>query len=477
VNSSMTASLFRRFLGIIYAAAFLSLAVQLLGLVGENGIVPAKTFLEAIFKRFGAEAYYRLPTLAWFSAADGFLLGLAWAGVLLSVFVILDVFPCLIFALLWVLYLSLVQIGQVFLSFQWDVLLLETGFLAIFLTKNPSKGIVWLFRILLFKLMFSSGMVKLLSGDPAWRNLTALTFHYETTPLPVWVGWYFHHLPVWFHKGSVIVMYFTEIILPFFIFLGRRARMLCFVGQVVFQLLIMLTGNYAFFNLLAIALCVFLLESGRGRQVCHITQPMKVKTWHPGVRYLFVGVMVILNLMQLSQTLRLRVPWPGPLAAMRQALYPLHIVNGYGLFAVMTKKRGEIILQGSKDGKQWRDYEFKWKPGDPSGKPAFVQPHQPRLDWQMWFASLSTVRRNPWLVALMRQILLGSPEVLRLLKTDPFEQEPPRYLQAAFFDYHFSDPKTRRETGKWWQRTQKGMYAPRMVRTGKTVYFLPQKSS
>ena len=473
--------LFLRVLGVIYLAAFISFGTQIIGLIGKEGILPVQNLLHAAGLKVGPERYWLLPTVCWLDASDNFLKFLPAAGAVLSFVLILGIAPTPILILLWLLYLSLVSAGQDFMEFQWDNLLLEVGFLAIFLAPlrmlpkstedSPApKMPLWLFRWLLFRLMFSSGVVKLMSGDPTWRNLTALNFHYETQPLPTWIGWYFHQLPFWFQKLSVLVTFIAELIVPFFIFGPRPVRLIGCGALVLFQVLIALNGNYCFFNLLAIALCLLLIDdfvwlrgtvTGGARlgqePALAVTVPVRWRQW---IIAPIAAVIVLVSGMQLVRLFRIRVKWPIPLVALYQSVAPFRSVNSYGLFAVMTTSRPEIIIEGSNDGTKWLAYEFKWKPGDLKRRPGFVAPHQPRLDWQMWFAALSGYRENPWFMNFMTRILEGSPPALRLLKRNPFPGKPPRFLRAVVYDYHFTGFATKRSQGTWWRRDPKGLYCP-----------------
>jgi hypothetical protein len=460
--------LFLGLLGGIYGAAFASLWVQLDGLVGSHGLLPAADFLAWVHEQAGPERYWLLPTLCWWSASDGFLHFLCASGVVLSLLLVLDVAPALVLPLLWAFYLSLVTVGQIFLGYQWDALLLETGLLAVLLAPlrlrpgaseaPPSPIAVWLLRWLLFRLMFSSGFVKLASGDPSWRGLTALRFHYETQPLPTWIGWYAHQLPVWFQTFSCAVMFAIELGVPFLIFAPRRFRLAAFGPLVGLQLLIGATGNYAFFNLLTIALCLLLLDDAalprrwRGGE-----QPAGGRSWP---RPLLIAVTAPLGLvsgMTFLGTLGVH-GWPSALVPLYRLARATRSINGYGLFAVMTTTRPEIVIEGSDNGVEWKAYGFRWKPGDPERAPAFVEPHQPRLDWQLWFAALETCDDNPWVIRLLQQIRQGSPEALGLLGTNPFPSHPPRRVRAMLYDYRFTDFGERRSRGAWWRRERNDLY-------------------
>ncbi len=368
--------LFLRLLGVIYLIAFVSLMVQITGLAGSNGILPAQKFLEAIAKNTGMERFFLLPTLGWINAGDAFLQGLCAFGAFFSILLILDIAPALVCFMLWLAYLSLVNLCQDFLGFQWDILLLETGFLAIFLSPltlipkfplakrgEPSKIVLWLYCWLLFRLMFSSGVVKLSSGDPSWRALTALNFHYETQPLPHWISWFMHQLPASFQKFSTIGMFVCELIIPFFIFAPQKIRSLAALVLIGLQLTIFMTGNYCFFNLLAIALCIPMLDDGFFSKAIHkLTgagnspkQKQESVFWPQGVTIPIAILIGILSIIPLVSVFRIRVLLPKPLFAVYSMSQPFYLVNSYGLFAVMTTTRQEIINQYSDYKQNWKD--------------------------------------------------------------------------------------------------------------------------
>ena len=465
--------LFLRALGCIYLIAFLSLWVQIHGLVGSNGILPADQYLSAVRQQIGTEGYYLLPTLFWLNPSDACLHLLCAGGVALSLALMIGFFPTFALAGLWILYLSLVTVGQVFLSFQWDVLLLEAGLLAIFFAplrirdaftrvSETSGAFLWLLRWLLFRLMFASGFVKLVS-DEVWRNLTALNFHYETQPLPTWIGWYVHQLPEWLHKVSVIGMFAVELVVPFLIFAPRRLRTAGCIGLITLQVLILLTGNYCFFNLLTIALCLLLIDdvTWKGLLSKRFMPSFQSVEGVPH-QYRRVCIAVVATLLFVLSGIRFSgqlfrdASLPGT-----DWIRPFRSVNTYGLFADMTESRPEIIVEGSNDRITWETYQFRWKPGDLKEAPKWVAPHQPRLDWQMWFAALQGSYRNtPWFPHFIEALLQGKPEVLQLLAENPFPEEPPQYVRAVLYDYHFTDIATKRSEGTWWSRELEGLYCP-----------------
>ncbi|HSV61827.1 MAG TPA: lipase maturation factor family protein [Chthoniobacterales bacterium] len=467
-----TRDLFVRSLGAIYFIAFVSLWLQVDGLIGERGILPVGQHLQLARDQLGSDAFFLLPTLCWFGSSNAFLHFLCGAGAVLSIFLVIGLAPVLSLALLFVLYLSLTIAGQTFLGFQWDILLLETGFLALFFApwqwrmkvgaaaRFPGVGF-FLLKLLLFKLMLMSGVVKLACGDECWRNLTALDYHYWTQPLPTALGWWADQHSEWFKKFSVAFCLVVEIIVPFFIWAPRRLRHLA-AGLLIFlQLAIAATGNYCFFNLLTIALCLLLFDDA----ILGRTAP-RVETsrdpLHPrGLPALIVLVLTLpINAMLIFSAFKPKADWPRPIATVAGYLESFRIVNGYGLFRVMTKARPEIVIEGSADGNEWQAYEFKWKPGDLNTAPQWAAPHQPRLDWQMWFAALGSYRQNPWFVSLLERLLRNEPAVTRLLARNPFSDAPPRYVRAKLFEYHFTTAEEHRATSAWWKREEQGEYLP-----------------
>ena len=460
---ALVEGLFIKLLGLVYFVAFGSLAVQITGLIGARGLLPVGDYLQSVHNRFGSESYRLLPTLFWLNASDALLTGVCVLGAALGLVLIAGYAHRLILIVLFLLYLSLVSVGQDFLGFQWDALLLEAGFLAIFL--GDSWLVIWLYRWLVFRLLFLSGAVKLLSGDPTWRGLTALNFHYETQPLPTPLAWAMHQLPAGFQQLSVVVVFVIELGAPFLILAPRRLRFLAAAAVVFLQALIAATGNYCFFNLLTAALCVFLLDDAALRRwlPARVSAALRRlparRAVSPAARGIAAAVGVMLILVSSIQVVRaFGARLPQPARELESWVAPFQIVNPYGLFAVMTTSRPEIIIEGSNDNQTWLAYEFKYKPGDLRRPPTWVAPHQPRLDWQMWFAALGSCSGNPWLPALLSRLQQGTPEVLALLGHNPFPDAPPRYVRAALYNYHFTDFATWRATGAWWQREPMGDY-------------------
>ncbi len=482
----LTRSVFLRGLALVYLAAFGSLAAQLDGLIGSRGILPAAEFLERAgrFLGTGAAAYWRLPTLFWLDASDRALHAVCWGGVLLSVALLCGLLPGFCALFLWAFYLSLVVAGQVFLGYQWDSLLLETGLLAVLIAPwgvrlkravdQPWWPAIWLVRWLAFRLMFLSGVVKLASHDPTWRDWTALEYHYQTQPLPAWTSWFVHQMPAWFHGLSAGFMFYAELVAPFFIIGPRPIRLAGFASLVLLQLLIAATGNYGFFNLLAVVVCLCILDDRdwewlgglfRPRQQAAPAQapgaeipsvPSKAWSWP---RRLAVGVagaiIIAITAAQTVETVLPEVVVPSELLTLSQWAEPFRSTNGYGLFAVMTTTRPEIIVEGSDDGVTWKPYGFRWKPSERDRAPRFTSPHLPRLDWQMWFAALAgDCRSAPWFLQFEQRLLEGSPAVLGLLRENPFPARPPRYVRARLDLYRFTSWVSR----SWWSREDRGLF-------------------
>jgi hypothetical protein len=408
-----------------------------------------------------------LPTLCWISSSDAFLHFLCAGGTLMAVLLMLGLLPGVMLIGLWIFYLSLTIAGQTFLEFQWDMLLLEAGFASILLapaqfwmrwrtSAEPSRIAIWLIRWLAFRIMFLSGITKVLSPDPSWRDGTALTFHWWTQPIPPWTAWYLTKAPLWFDIFSCWVMFFAELIAPWLTFTPRRLRRIAFWSIVVFQVLILITGNYGFFNLLTIVICIPLLDDAfwpnRWRRNAN---PIRFAApWRSILIAPVACVLIVLTTVAFFAECEVNVRWPAWVMTLDGYAEPFRSTNGYGLFRVMTTTRPEIIIEGSNDGENWKRYEFKYKPGDVTHRPAFFTPHMPRLDWQMWFEALGG-EPEPWFRNFLQRLLEGSPPVLALLKENPFPDHPPRYLRANLYDYHFS---ATHEDGKWWQRKMVGPF-------------------
>ncbi len=470
---------FLRALALILAIAFLSFWVQFPGLVGPHGIIPAAGYLDAVGRQAGASGWLRLPTLCWFFGASASLHLLCAVGVVAAALLFAGIAPAVCLIVAWASYLSLMGAAPVFLAFQWDALLLETTLLAVFLAPwsrrprwrqiEPPRLARGLLKWLLFRLIFLSGVVKLSSGDPTWRNLTALTYHYETQPLPNPVAWWAHQLPAGVQRASCAGMFAIELLVPFFLWAPRTLRHTAALLIAAFQVAIELTGNFAFFNLLTIALCLLCLDdawwcwlSRRRLPDCHTVYDIvdgRGRWWRRLGMAGAVAVVGYTSLLALPSFGR-GLAWPRWFAPVVEWVAPFSSFNNYGLFAVMTTSRPELIFEGSDDQRTWREYEFPYKPGNLARPPRFVAPYQPRLDWQLWFAALGGPDDNPWVFSLCGHLLRGTPAVLGLLARNPFPDHPPTWVRVVRYDYRFTTPAGRARTGDWWRRTPVDLYVP-----------------
>ncbi len=513
-SNRLTRAIFIRLIAAIYLLAFLSAAAQMKGLYGEHGILPIRSYLAHEGNLF---VFITNPTIFWFNSSDEFLVLVPLIGAVAAALAMLGVLCGPTLFICWFLYLSIITVGQEFMSFQWDILLLETGFLAMYFStwrpldyfwstakKNgmesgdggssnrrrpyissgePSVVLLWLNRWLLFRLMLESGLVKLRSGDVTWRDLSALYYHFETQPLPTPIGWFFQQLPHFIMILGTILVFSIELFVPFMIFGNRKIRAWAALLLVFLQLLILLTGNYCFFNLLTIALCLPLIDDklivdgltkiSRGRlkhslESLSVTCVPKARTlvyWmRQAAMFPAVILIVLVSSVRTSGSLTGFVGFPEPVVAITALASPWHIASTYGLFAVMTTTRPEISVEGSMDGVEWKEYVFKYKPGPLNRTPPIVAPHQPRLDWQMWFASLGTVFDNQWFLAFVQRLFENSPDVTALLETNPFEKEPPVYIRAQVYQYHMTDIPTLLKTGNWWKKEYDCPYLPAIKR-------------
>jgi len=461
--------LFLRLLGLVYLSAFVSFAVQAQGLIGSHGILPVAEFVDAVAAHYGPERFFLAPMVFWLNDGDIAIQAVSWGGAGLSLLLILNLLPRLSLFLLYALYLSLLYAGQTFLNYQWDTYLLETGFAALLLSFATTPGI-WLLRWVLFRFMFMSGVVKLLSGDPSWSTLSALSYHFLTQPLPTPFAWYAAQLPPVLLKFVTGITFFIELVLPFLIFSPRRLRFCAAFGILLLQASILITGNYNWFNLQTMLLCLVLFDDAAIQKILPPLLAWLPQTRHqPPRRAVTVVVSAIALLAVFCSLVQMDARFgdspPAWAAAVDGLVEPFHIVSPYGLFAVMTTKRYEIIIQGSNDGVEWRDYEFRYKPGDVSRRPLWNIPHQPRLDWQMWFAALDDPRRLPWFSHFLERLLQNEPTVTALLENNPFPGKPPIYVRAQFYGYSFAS-KEEKAKGQWWDRQFLGPYFPAVYLRG-----------
>lgn len=471
--------LFLRLLGVVYFFAFWSLDSQILGLAGSQGIAPAQAVMAqarawAEADQIGWSRFVQWPTVYWLGVNDAWLTGVCRLGMLVSLPLALGVGSVAVLPLLWLLYLSLATVTGEFLAFQWDSLLLETGAVAIALApwtlverpgrQQPPRVARWLVWWLLFRLMLASGIVKMTSGDPLWRGLTALTVHYETQPLPTPLAWYAHQLPAWFQQLCTALVLAIELVVPWFILGGVRWKRVAAATFVMLQTGIALTGNYAFFNVLSVSLVVTLIDDAAwhrilpGRGTAQRVTPSRRWQWMPAA--ILAALIVPVSLDITARQAGLELPGSAWTLRIREALLPLRSVNAYGLFAVMTPTRPEITIEGSLDGTSWQPYMFRYKLDDPSQRPRWVAPHQPRLDWQMWFAALGEADDSTWFEPLCRRLLEGSPDVIGLLAKTPFPNGPPRYIRATRAQWHMTTWAEHAVDGHWWTRGTPRPFVP-----------------
>jgi len=525
--------LFLRLLGLVFLVAFVSFWGQAEGLVGDHGIWPLKSYFDAIKSAPNLtthlDRFFAAPSLLWFSPNSSGLSTILGAGVICSLLLMAGLLPAWALLGCVLTYQSLRAGVPIFLNFQWDILLVETGFVALLIApwgwwqrpwsaREPPRAGRWALWWLLFKLMVMSGLVKLLwngagpgpehpdifrrlmatitgvpVGNNTWLDGTALQFHYFTQPIPASTSWWFHHLPAWFHRTSLWVCMYIEMSVPFAFFAPRRLRHGAALLQIFLQVALLASGNYGFFNLLSIVLCIPLFDDTfwparvqrfleRGRPAPPAPSPSTVKIiFRRGgaiLRATLAGFIILMGLVQFVQEWNSaprplpEKPPPPPNFFERAVIDTYHLlepaadrvrdlglINRYGLFRVMTTERPEIIFEGSDDGQTWKPYEFVWKPGDPMRQPSFTTPHMPRLDWQMWFAALSIYYDHQvpeWLGFFADQLKAGNPDVLALLDNNPFPKAPPKQLRIRLYLYKFTTPEEQMKTGAWWTRTLVG---------------------
>jgi lipase maturation factor 1 len=443
----LTEALFLRLLGLTYLCAFGSLWPQILGLTGSHGVAPAANLMTAMRAQLGARAFFYTPSLLWLNASDNALTLFCGLGCACGMLLLAGLLSRWMAAACFLLYLSIVTVGQPFTSFQWDALLLEAGFLAI-LAGAP--WLAWTYRLLLFRLMFESGLVKLTSGDPNWRNLHALRFHFMTQPLPNPIAYYMDRAPNWLLDSLCAITIAIELLAPFLLFFPRRWRIAGVAALMLLQVAILLTGNYAFFNLLALALCLWGLDDATFAPLGRLLRRRFPSGNIPKSKPVLTAMNTALALIALLGVLELFGHAPA-------FVQPFEIVNGYGLFANMTTSRPEIVIEGSDDSVNWKEYSFRYKPGNLHRGLPLVAPYQPRLDWQMWFAALGRYEGNSWVGSLMYRLLLGDSSVAALMDSSPFAK-PPRYVRALIYEYDFTTLAERARSGAIWQRRLLGTW-------------------
>lgn len=469
----LTSWLFLKLLAVIYFAAFFSLSGQIAGLAGPEGILPFHLFLDNAFRESGFLALLDMPTLFWLDSSALTLKLSALAGCIFSLLLLFGYLPSLSLTVLFILYLSLYHAGQVFMNFQWDYLLLETGFLAIFLARAPNRLVIFLFHWLLFRLRFLSGISKIFSGDESWQSLSALEYYFETQPLPHAGAWYAHQLPSWILTAGSGLVLLSELLVPFFIFLPRPYRLFAAAFTLLVQLAIIATSNHNFINLLTILLCLFLLDDHfldkliPTRMVTSILKGIQPDPGAIAISRLLLGVSAGLILISSATAITaLATPVKPPQVLMRvyTTTHNFGLGNIYHVFPAMQTERHELQIEGSDDGANWRPYIFKYKPGPLDRAPLFIVPHQPRLDWMMWFVPTHHPRVSLWFNLFMEKLWQGQPAVLDLLEYNPFPGSSPRYLRVLVYKYRFTSAEERRSNSNWWKKTYLGEFpqvAPR----------------
>lgn len=460
-NYSIAASLFIRLLGFIFFWAFGAFLFQIKGLIGSNGILPVSRFLSWVRNYYPKNYFVLLPSVFWINCSDIALLAVVGSGTVLSIFLMLGFFPPIILVLLFVLYLSIVSVGQDFLSFGWESFLLEITLNAFLLSLTSSPNVmVWIsINLLLFRFHFQAGAVKIQSRDPNWRNLTALAYHYESQPIPNAVAWYVHKFPIWFHKMSTLFMFAAELVFVFAIFGTDSMRFYLFWILIGLQWTIWITGNFSFLNHLTAAFCVILIANPYFPSWMLLPAPSS----SAGIDIFCTIMGGVLTLLQCLQLWHHFLPNEYFYHLFR-AVSQFHIINPYGIFAVMTTERHEIVFEGSDDGTEWKEYTFFQKPSEINKRPSRISPYQPRIDWQAWFLPFGRYRHELWLNGFMYHLLKGTPEVLKLIRGNPFPDHPPRYVRALMYLYTFTSFREKKETGNWWNRTYEGIFArPRSI--------------
>ena len=450
-------SLLPRLLGFIYFFAFGAFLFQIKGLLGKNGILPIEAHLKWVKEHLSQKCYRLVPSIFWLNSSDTMQMTVVVAGTIFSIFLMLGIFPSLMLLLLYLLYLSIVSAGQDFLGFGWEGFLLEITINTFFisLSSNPNPFLWISLNLILFRFYFQGGMVKLQSKDPNWRNLTGVFFHYQSQPLPNMVAWYAYKLPMWFHKLSTASMLFIEIIIPFAMFGPDWARFGVFILFAVLQWTIWFTGNFSFLNHLSVIFSVILLSNDFLPWFAHpsiesVSWPVLLFSSAAGIFF------IILQLLQLYQEFLPNAFFNSWL----KIFSPYHLANRYGIFAVMTTKRYEIIFEGSNDNIHWKEYTFWYKSSEVDRRPRRISPYQPRLDWQAWFLPFSMPKDNPWLFSFIFHLLKGTPEVLKLIRINPFPSSPPKFVRTIFYDYTFTTAEEKKKTGAWWNRQYMGLFTP-----------------
>jgi hypothetical protein len=452
----------------IYLIAFVAAARQFQALIGEHGILPVPRYL-------ARQSFWTTPSLFHLRYSDRLFAGVSWSGAALAAAVVAgaaDLVPLwaamLMWLTLWVLYLSIVNVGQTWYGFGWESLLLETGFLAIFLGNDhtaPPVLVLWLARWLLFRVEFGAGLIKM-RGDPCWRNLTCLFYHHETQPMPGPFSWFFHHLPKPLHRMEVAGNHFAQLVVPFGLFAPQPVASVAAAIIVVTQLWLVASGNFAWLNWVTIILAFSAIDQswiGWWPAALLPAQPAlsAPPSWFTGLVIVFTATVLFLSYWPARNMLSSH-------QRMNMSFNPFHLVNTYGAFGSIGRIRREVVIEGTEEPtitKQtvWKEYEFKGKPGAVRRLPRQWAPYHLRLDWLMWFAAISPGYAQPWLTPFLQRLLRNDPPTLRLLRHNPFPESPPRYVRAQLYVYRFTTVAELRRDRAWWRRTLVGRYVPPMT--------------
>ena len=475
-NYWLTRFVMLRLLGCVYAVAFLVAVKQILPLIGSHGLLPVDLFLNQVRVGLGSTTagFLRLPSLFWFGHSDAVLQLAAWAGLGLSSVVVAGYANAVIMTILWLLYMSFVHVGQDWYGYGWEIQLLETGFLAIFLCplsdgrpfsgRAPPVVVLWLFRWLIFRIMIGAALIKL-RGDSCWRDLTALYYHFETQPIPGPLSRSIHFLPHWMLKGGVLFNFLAELVAPWFAFYPRMARRIAGVILVLFQFSLILSGNLSFLNWLTVVPALACFDDGFWaklfpRRLANdaakagagniFSLPSQRTAWALAALVGVLSIQPVLNLV-------------SPRQVMNTSFIPLDLVNTYGAFGSIGRERLNIVFQGtdaepSDNQTVWKDYLYRALPVALNRRPRQIAPYQPHLDWQMWFAAMSTPADYPWTLNLVWKLLHNDPDVLNLFAENPFPRKPPRYIRAELYRYQFAPPGN--PEGNWWKREALGQWLP-----------------
>ncbi len=462
----LVSALFIKLLALVYFVAFASLSGQIIALAGQDGILPVTALLENATQYFGWKRYLAYPTLFWINAGDTALTAATWLGCAFSLLLFLNYKTRFSLIALYLLYLSLFYAGQTFMNFQWDYLLIEAGFLAIFLTPD-SRIIIFLYRWLLFRLRFMSGLSKIVSNDPGWAGLSALIYYFETQPLPHTGAWYAHQLPEWILILATAATLLVELVVPFMMFMSRKYRFIAAWLTLLLQVLIIATSNHNWFNILTIILCLFLFDDKAIRKVLPASlcdwllqqkQLSTISAWLRIPSYVFASIILLtssIHIWEMASGSKIS----GNAGNILSYIQRWSLANRYHVFPTVNQQRVELIIEGTVDGRTWLPYRFKYKPGELNKPLYFVIPHQPRLDWMVWFVPLNPIFED-WFGSFLDALLDNSASVTALLEHNPFPDAAPIAIRVQAFEYRFTDFTERELSGNWWKSRYLGPFEP-----------------